>query len=1768
MSRKFLLFAFVLLSFQLFAQKSYELSLVSGKYQIEANASILKWNDPIWAQTTFANHRYILVQFFNIPNESKQRTLEQSGIQLLSYLPQHSYVAKLSLSVSESELPAFDIRAVVPMQPAWKMATNLQKMALVPSHAREGDEVVKANVKVMEGENRNELATALKNMGVVLLEQMPDNQTLVVKTIFTQIEKIASIPLVEWIEPINPETVPKNLTGVTNHRAGVLQSTLSGQRGLSGQGVVVGIGDGGYVRPHFDFDNGRLRNLNINTTASYGDHGDHVAGTVGGAGVLNPAYKGMAPKCILITDQSSQIVYNAPSYIATQGMVLTNNSYGFGIACPATGGYSTYIGVSNTIDNQLRTFPKLLHCFAASNDGSVSPCGDYTGGFGTISLGFGTAKNALVVGAVSEADALAGFSSRGPTQDGRVKPEICGVGTSVLSTIPNNTYGSKQGTSMSTPGVTGTLALLYERYKQSHNGQNPDAALIKAVACNTADDIGNPQVDYRHGYGRINGLRAVQSLENNTYYSNNISQGNTQDVILTMPAGLAQVRVMLYWPDRQANSGASPCLVNNLNLEVIDPLAVTYNPWILDPTPANNNVNAVRGVDNLNNIEQVTITNPAAGNYTIRVTAPVVPFGPQNYYVVYEYLSPSITLAYPMGGEILSTGSSNAIRWDAFGLSGGSLILEYSTNNGGNWVTLSNSLNISTLRFAWTPGAGFSPTNTALIRVRHSTSSLADVSDSTFTLCGMPSVTVNNCDRQGFLNWTAITGASGYEIFHFPDGKPEVLTTTTSSPFIVTGLINGVEYFYAVRPVFSPTFKGERSGAVKVIPTTGSACPIANDVGIYNVLPASGRQFTSSQLSVSQAIQASIKNYGNNAQSGVDIPYFYQINNGAITGAIFNGILNSNTTSANQTFGGTADLSATGNYTLKVWTALPGDGYSLNDTAVVQLKHLPNPAINLPITENFSGLQAQELRENTIGIEGSTRFDFSAGSANSRLRVHDLVGLNLTGNKTITLDRAIQSTGTTFNHLVYTLNLSNHSAANALLLNFDYMHHGETASNTNDKVWARGTDAQAWVQVYDLFANQGASGSMRQVRNLNLKPLLGAQTIGSSFQIRFGQEGVDAATNITMKGGYTFHSFQLIDPGTDLEVTGVTSPNGNCLSTTSQTLTVNVKNNSLSDLTNVPIRYSINGAAPVSGAVPTLNAGATVSYSFAPNISLAGASIFQIRVWVEWNGPTPVADGYMDNDTATISVATAIASFPFLHHFDVNDGAFAVSGTNSSWSWGALSPFNTVINHATSGTKVWATNLSGSYNNSENSQIASPCFNLSGSFSSPGNLPVLSFSFSGITEAGYDFVWVEHSTDGVTWTKLGVFNGANSTNWYNRTENNTWHSDFSNWKVASYVVPSGALSTTTRFRIRLTSDGSVVSEGLAIDDFHIHSNNQIHNSVGDLTNRTVASTGSGNWLFFNNASSHRVAGIRDVSNMGTVSLDVRQTTGNARMFNSNMYMNRNFKITPASAPNQPVQVRLFFLESELNSLIANDGGVQSFINVKVNKYSGLSENLTPNDNALSPINFTYFESPVLVPYYNGYYAEFTTNGFSEFYLSGNELMPDAPLPLVKGSFQALALKKQAKLNWSLMPLHKIQSFTLERSFNGQDFHTVSTLAARQDLLDYEYFDDRKENIAYYRLQFVNESGESEKSAIRRVSWLDNVTVEVFPNPAHDQVFIQSNAGLDQVILINAVGQHILLNSQSTEGYKKEFQLPNLPTGIYTLKIQAENNWYHRRLTIK
>ncbi|MBK6935859.1 MAG: S8 family peptidase [Chitinophagaceae bacterium] len=464
------------------------------------------------------------------------------------------------------------------------------------------------------------------------------------------------------------------------------------------------------------------------------------------------------------------------------------------------------------------------------------------------------AKNNVVVAAVTGFEAMTSYSSFGPVHDGRVKPEISAMGDGVFSTYtPLNSYGTISGTSMATPGITGTVALLAQRYKQLNGNVLPPSTLIKNTVCNTAKDLGNPGPDYKFGFGCISALSAIRILEENRYALNTVGTGGTNDITINVPAGTARLRVMLTWNDPAAAANAALALVNNLDLRVIDPSSTAALPWILNPnSPA---TNATQADDNISNIEQVTINNPSAGSYTLRVVGEAVTTGPtQDYALTWDVEQPNIEVTYPNGGESLNPGTpTQVISWTNAGVTSTQTV-EYSLDNGGTWTTISSTVPASTTRLNWTvPSA-----NTSTAKIRITSGSITDQSDNTFKILG----TVTGFSGSGVscnagevtFTWTAVANATHYDIYRLDPATGEFVLLASNiggSPYTATGLTPNTSMWFTIRSKNTSTSaESERANAINVTTSNGGG-------GLGAVGPISGvNTICGTQTGVSYSISA------------------------------------------------------------------------------------------------------------------------------------------------------------------------------------------------------------------------------------------------------------------------------------------------------------------------------------------------------------------------------------------------------------------------------------------------------------------------------------------------------------------------------------------------------------------------------------------------------------------------------------------------------------------------------------------------------------------------------------------------------------------------------------------------------------------------------------------------------------------------------------------------------------------------------------------------
>lgn len=839
MQKKFLLSLFLLgMSLWSFAQ-DYRLMLQSGSMPNSISLEQYALRKANLSGSRMRNGNYVILQFHQIPTQSQKEQIRRAGIQLFDYLPHFAFWAYLPDEVTSDRLQNLGIRNIYPYTPSDKIAKLITEKG-IPEWAIKERGTVDLLVQFYPNISLQEAHIRLVSLGwVKVVQEKFLADVSILRVPIQKLQDLAQIPFVYFIEPIFPPAQLENREATSNHRINFVNSEYVGGRKYDGTGIVVSMGDDGTADTHID-KKGRITN---NTTSNSGSHGDHVSGIIMGAGNLNPLMKGQAPGAHLEVYSWHDDIDQMPTPYNTKNVRITSHSLGETL----NAGYNTG---ARQVDQQIRQMPDLMHVFSAGNSGSA---------FYTITGGRKAGKNVIAVANLSKTDAISSSSSRGPAADGRLKPEVAAVGTSVNSTLENNTYGSNSGTSMACPAVSGTLAALYHAYRALNSNAMPTSDIIKGIVMNTADDLGNPGPDFTFGYGRINARRAVLTLEQNRYYVNSISQGQTQTQNITVPAGTKQLKVMLYWNDYEGAAGASIPLVNNLNLTVTPPSASPVNPWILNPSAPSDP--AVRGVDNINNSEQVTIDDPVAGTYTISVNGFSVPQGPQQYVVCYEFVQDDVVLTFPIGGESFTPGTVEKIRWDAWGNSG-TFNLEYSTNGGATWTSITTGLSGASRSFDW----NIPNVQSGQVRVRVSKGSLQSQSIANFSIMPFPSGFTASAGCSGVnLSWTAVSGATSYEVFRLGTKYMESVGTTTATTF-TDNVATGETYWYAVRALGPNNAVSRRCNAIS-FNYTSPVC--ATDAAVTNISPSGN----SCVMSENTEVRVTVRNVGTSNLSNLTVNY-------------------------------------------------------------------------------------------------------------------------------------------------------------------------------------------------------------------------------------------------------------------------------------------------------------------------------------------------------------------------------------------------------------------------------------------------------------------------------------------------------------------------------------------------------------------------------------------------------------------------------------------------------------------------------------------------------------------------------------------------------------------------------------------------------------------------------------------------------------------------------------------------------------------------------
>ena len=458
-----------------YGQEKQLLKLKSGTFEISGNVNEFVSTPDFNENELINNNYYRIVQFNEIPSIDLKKQLSEGGIKLMGYLPSKAYYAEINANAELSLLLSSEVASVITIEKSYKLSTQLYEEKY-PSWTLFPNDEIGINGVFFESISESDVLQNLELLKATSVELHNDMVTFRISK--SKLPELYNTPCFYYFETLEPPPVPEGYDDVSDHRSSYLNNPLGVGKGYTGADVVIMMQDDGPIGPHIDYKGRTVTETSVNV----GDHGDHVAGIIMGAGNVDPDGVGNAPGATLLVYSSSNGNYDdVPDLYDNDELVITSKSYGDG----NNAGYTTR---ARTLDKQCREHDALMHVFSAGNSGTENFGYGAGPGWGNITGGHKQGKNVLAVGNLNNIDVLSGSSSRGPADDGRIKPDICGVGSNVYSTIDVNTYENKSGTSMACPGVAGSLALLYEAYRDLNGGQNPSAALINGTVLNTAKD--------------------------------------------------------------------------------------------------------------------------------------------------------------------------------------------------------------------------------------------------------------------------------------------------------------------------------------------------------------------------------------------------------------------------------------------------------------------------------------------------------------------------------------------------------------------------------------------------------------------------------------------------------------------------------------------------------------------------------------------------------------------------------------------------------------------------------------------------------------------------------------------------------------------------------------------------------------------------------------------------------------------------------------------------------------------------------------------------------------------------------------------------------------------------------------------------------------------------------------------------------------------------------------------------------------------------------
>ncbi len=587
--------------------------------------------------------------------------------------------------------------------------------------------------------------------------------------------------------------------------------------------------------------------------------------------------------------------------------------------------------------------------------------------------------------------------------------------------------------------------------------------------------------------------------------------------------------------------------------------------------------------------------------------------------------------------------------------------------------------------------------------------------------------------------------------------------------------------------------------------------PVPDDAAVVSVdsLPVSA-----CSLDSNETITASIVNFGSTTIR--NIPIRYIINGGSIVPENILDSINPGDT-LQYSFATKANLSAAGSYNIVVYSAIRGDNNSVNDSAFFTTTL--NPAITtFPYNEGFENGNGNWVSGGVnstwaVGIPTGTVINSAANGFNAY--VTNPAGDYLDGDASFVISPCFDFSSLNAPQIKLNIWYDSESSWDGAVLQMttnDGITWTQVGAFGNPNNWyndntinglqTAGFTGDGWT----ITGGLGSGGWLLAEHDLPAA----ANQPSVRFRIFHGSDG-----SVT-RDGFAFDDILILDaPATDLGVTSIVSPVTGCGLGTADSVCIALTNYGSSPTMNVPVAFEFNNQLFTDTVFGTLNPGDTTIFCFSTTVNVSTNGTYTIKSY-----SMAANDGNALNDTTNLTFDNIplVSSFPYLEGFENGNGGWISSGTNNSWSIGI--PNGSVINSAAGGFGAWVTNLTGNHNNNETSFIESPCIDLS----SLTVDPILYFSLTYDTESCCDEAWVDYSTDGGnTWSRLVDSGGA--LEWFNDLGNQWWDGTSSGgagvWVNAENELVGLAGQSNVKIRFGFSSDGSVVREGVGIDNVRI-----------------------------------------------------------------------------------------------------------------------------------------------------------------------------------------------------------------------------------------------------------------------------------------------------------------------------------------------------------